>query len=132
MSTLAFRMPNLRGPTPAGGQGREKFFSRKIAHNPLKTLISDERIQGNPSFSNPLLRSVPKTKEPRPRKSKSSAFKAALRSFPQSPRDPPPTTGSARTWTIAVASAKRRRQPGSQSSAATIRLSGGKIVQATP
>jgi hypothetical protein len=30
--------------------GGEKFFPAKIARNPLKRLISDERIQGNPSF----------------------------------------------------------------------------------
>jgi hypothetical protein len=29
------------------------FPRREIARNPLKRLISDERIQGNPSFSNP-------------------------------------------------------------------------------
>jgi hypothetical protein len=28
--------------------------SAKFARNPLKRLISDERIQGNPSFSNPV------------------------------------------------------------------------------
>jgi hypothetical protein len=31
----------------------KKFF-QKIPHKPLKRLDSDERIQGNPSFSNPL------------------------------------------------------------------------------
>jgi hypothetical protein len=34
-------------------KGREKFLSAKIPRNPLKRLDSDERIQGNPSFSNP-------------------------------------------------------------------------------
>jgi hypothetical protein len=37
----------------AGAKGREKFPSAKIQHNPLKRLNSDERIQGNPSLSNP-------------------------------------------------------------------------------
>jgi hypothetical protein len=30
----------------------EKFISAKIARNPLKKLTLDERVQGNPSFSN--------------------------------------------------------------------------------
>ena len=34
-------------------KGRAKFFPAKIPRNPLKRLVSDERIQGNPSFSNP-------------------------------------------------------------------------------
>jgi hypothetical protein len=37
----------------AGAKGREKFLSAKIPRNPLKMLDSDERIQGNPSLSNP-------------------------------------------------------------------------------
>jgi hypothetical protein len=37
----------------AGAKGREKFLSAKILRNPLKRLDSDERIQGNPSLSNP-------------------------------------------------------------------------------
>src|SRR5579863_4617615 len=44
-------LPSPRLLTP--GKGREKFFPRKIRRNPLKSLDSDERIQGNPSFSNP-------------------------------------------------------------------------------
>jgi hypothetical protein len=34
-------------------ESHEKFPARRIAHNPLKRLISDERIQGNPRKSNP-------------------------------------------------------------------------------
>jgi hypothetical protein len=30
-----------------------KIFSAKFHHKPLISLDSDERIQGNPSFSNP-------------------------------------------------------------------------------
>jgi len=41
-------------------EGKKKKFFREIPCNPLKRLDSDERIQGNPSFSNPA----------RPRKSK--------------------------------------------------------------
>ena len=32
---------------------RTKIFSPKFPHKPLKRLDSDEKIQGNPSFSNP-------------------------------------------------------------------------------
>jgi hypothetical protein len=31
------------------GKGREKIRSAKILYNPLKSLDSDERIQGNPN-----------------------------------------------------------------------------------
>src|ERR1700722_13190877 len=34
------------------GERREKFSSRKKPRNPLKSLDSDERIQGNPRKSN--------------------------------------------------------------------------------
>jgi hypothetical protein len=37
----------------SGEPGVAKKFSTKIARNPLISLDSDERIQGNPSFSNP-------------------------------------------------------------------------------
>jgi hypothetical protein len=37
----------------AAVKGREKFLSAKIQRNPLITIDSDERIQGNPSLSNP-------------------------------------------------------------------------------
>ncbi len=36
-----------------GDKSARKKFLRKIACNPLISLDSDERIQGNPSFSNP-------------------------------------------------------------------------------
>jgi hypothetical protein len=34
-------------------EGAIKNLTPKVARNPLKSLDSDERIQGNPSFSNP-------------------------------------------------------------------------------
>jgi hypothetical protein len=37
----------------AAAKGHEKFRPAKIQRNPLITLDSDERIQGNPSLSNP-------------------------------------------------------------------------------
>jgi hypothetical protein len=37
-----------------GAQGELKKVSAKFRRNPLKRLISNERIQGNPSFSNPV------------------------------------------------------------------------------
>jgi hypothetical protein len=40
-------------PLPLRTKGHEKFIFVKIPRNPLKSLVSDERIQGNPSFSNP-------------------------------------------------------------------------------
>jgi hypothetical protein len=55
------RRPPFTSPAPPSSstedrpwaEGREKFFSPKIHRNPLKSLDSDEGIQGNPSFSNP-------------------------------------------------------------------------------
>jgi hypothetical protein len=38
---------------PLGQKGRANLLPAKILRNPLKRLDSDERIQGNPSFSNP-------------------------------------------------------------------------------
>jgi hypothetical protein len=38
---------------PPRAKARERFLSAKIPRNPLKRFDSDERIQGNPSFSNP-------------------------------------------------------------------------------
>ena len=38
---------------PRGAKGARIKVSAKFARNPLKRLISDERIQGNTSFSNP-------------------------------------------------------------------------------
>ena len=40
-------------PTAPRGKRVTKNFSAKIPRNPLISLVSDERIQGNPSFSNP-------------------------------------------------------------------------------
>jgi hypothetical protein len=45
-------------------KGREKFLSAKIQRKPLKRLDSDERIQGNPSFSNPRYAWVSASKRP--------------------------------------------------------------------
>jgi hypothetical protein len=39
----------------ADEEGERKISPPKIARNPLKNLDSAERIQGNPSFSNPLI-----------------------------------------------------------------------------
>jgi len=51
-------------------KGRAKFFSAKILRNPLKSLNSDERIQGNPSFSNPQKQGFSRSKGHDPRKPK--------------------------------------------------------------
>ena len=53
------RGPQLRAPQVAArlisdenlGKSDEKFFFAKFPHNPLKRLISDERIQGIPRKS---------------------------------------------------------------------------------
>jgi hypothetical protein len=37
---------------PTRGAAREKFPARFVLHNPLKSLVSDERIQGKPRKSN--------------------------------------------------------------------------------
>jgi hypothetical protein len=37
----------------AAAKESAKLLAAKILRNPLKMLDSDERIQGNPSFSNP-------------------------------------------------------------------------------
>jgi hypothetical protein len=41
-----------RAAAPQDREPRQNFLSLRDAHNPLKRLVSDERIQGNPSFSN--------------------------------------------------------------------------------
>ena len=53
MSHTAFLQRKNTGSSPgalSSGKGREKFSSRRIPRNPLKSLDSDERIQGNPSL----------------------------------------------------------------------------------
>jgi hypothetical protein len=49
-----------------------KIFVRLIPCNPLISHDSDERIQGNPSFSNPVNRGIPKPKSPGSRNPKRS------------------------------------------------------------
>jgi hypothetical protein len=63
---------NREQPFPfwLGGKRLEKFLSEKIQHNPLKMLDSDERIQGNPSLSNPHKRGFPRPNGQSPRKPK--------------------------------------------------------------
>src|SRR5258707_13912480 len=56
MTDPAFPYAKIMGPRSHGSEtaakGRAKFLSAKIQRNPLKMLDPDERIQGNPSFSN--------------------------------------------------------------------------------
>jgi hypothetical protein len=59
-------------PLPPRAEGREKFLSAKIPCNPLKRLDSDERIQGNPSFSNPHKLGFSRSNGQRPRKPKTA------------------------------------------------------------
>ena len=71
MTNLALRNAKTARSRPAlpplGPKERANFFSAKIPCNALKRLVSDERIQGNPSFSNPrkLGFSQPKGQPPR-------------------------------------------------------------------
>ena len=63
-------------PRPAAdlsGQKGVKFSSAKIPCNPLKRPVSDERIQGNPNFSNPQNRGLSRSNCQRPRKPKPTA-----------------------------------------------------------
>jgi hypothetical protein len=56
MSNPAFQHAKTLGTDPAAlapGKGRKKKFSSKIPRNPLISLDSNERIQGNPNKSNP-------------------------------------------------------------------------------
>jgi hypothetical protein len=72
ISTLwGFDLSVSRG-SRQGGRGREKFL-RKIPRNPLISLDSDERIQGNPSLSNPDKLPFPKQKAQPPRQTKSAS-----------------------------------------------------------
>ena len=74
MTILRFRMPTtLRPPLPApltSGKSDTKNFRRFIPRNPLISLDSDERIQGNPRKSNPHNRGFSERNGPAPRKSK--------------------------------------------------------------
>jgi hypothetical protein len=66
-------MPETVGTVPAlppMAKGREKFLSAKIPRNLLKSLDSDERIQGNPRKSNTPWRAFSQRKGLAPRKSK--------------------------------------------------------------
>jgi hypothetical protein len=55
--SVPLRRPRSSAAVPTvlarGQKGATKFTSAKIQRNPLKRLDSDERIQGNPSLSNP-------------------------------------------------------------------------------
>jgi hypothetical protein len=66
-------MPETVGASPAlppMAKGREKFLSAKILRNPLISLDSDDRIQGNPRKSNTPWRAFSQQKGHAPRKSK--------------------------------------------------------------
>jgi hypothetical protein len=65
------RRPPFRRRSRAAKE-RAKFRSRKIRRNPLKSLDSDERIQGNPSLSNPPKRGLSRSKGQEPRTAKST------------------------------------------------------------
>jgi hypothetical protein len=56
--------------SPIRPENCENFIFSKIQRNPLKRLDSDERIQRNPSFSNPLFSPFSPWNADRPRKSK--------------------------------------------------------------
>ncbi len=53
INRLADNLQPLDREAPARGQRSTKIFSAKFPRKPLIRLDSDERIQGNPSFSNP-------------------------------------------------------------------------------
>src|ERR1700733_14155377 len=54
----------------AAAKGGAKFLSAKTLRNPLTMLDSDERIQGNPSLSNPHKQGFSRPNGPSPRKPK--------------------------------------------------------------
>jgi hypothetical protein len=67
-------MPKSWAAIPAVLARRQKardFLLAKIQRNPLKMLDSDERIQGNPSFSNPHKQGFSRPNGQEPRKPKS-------------------------------------------------------------
>jgi hypothetical protein len=74
-SNLWFLAPKERVAVQAAlalatGRGARIKVSAKFARNQLKRLISDERIQGNPSFSNPHKRGFSHQNGGEPRKPK--------------------------------------------------------------
>jgi len=94
-------LPRMNAPAPPRGAGprsrpgasqrpgpREKFCPSIIAHNPLKTLDSDERIQGNPRLiieglcsetarrqENPNRGEPAKSRDPSPRRSEAHSIR---------------------------------------------------------
>ena len=71
-----FRMVSIVGFRPGGSKARqksaEKIFAAKIPRNPLKSLDSDERIQGNPRKSKAQNQGFSQRNGNRPRKPKST------------------------------------------------------------
>ena len=61
-----------------------KIFSRKFPCNPLICLDYDDRIQGNPSFSNPLGARLSQREGERPRKPRIAGASEAARPGAQS------------------------------------------------
>jgi hypothetical protein len=76
MSHTAFLYRKNAGACPGAAapaaKGREKFSSGKKSRNPLKSLDSDERIQGNPRKSNRHNRGVSRQNSRDPRNPKRS------------------------------------------------------------
>src|ERR1700733_5231128 len=72
--------------TPPKARGRANFFPARISCNPLISLVSDERIQGNPSFSNSQEPWVSRPKGHVPRKSKRAFRPKETRARPDASR----------------------------------------------
>jgi hypothetical protein len=70
-SSVSAREAKPSAPAPLGSTGSSatKKRSELFPHNPLKSLDSDERIQGNPRESNPDKRALSSRKGDEPRKS---------------------------------------------------------------
>jgi hypothetical protein len=87
MSGLAFAPAKTAGASLRRGQrkgeGDGKKFLRFFPCNPLISLDSDERIQGNPNKSNLHSRRVLRQISHRPRKSKWTGPRPALRPLPR-------------------------------------------------
>jgi hypothetical protein len=86
MSHTAFLHRMNTAPAPAPPPQRQKgarnFLLPKIRRNPLKSLDSDERIQGNPRKSNPCFRAVrgkTVTVQENPNRSSKRAARAAAK-----------------------------------------------------